>query len=234
MFDLRVGPASRPEIAIECVSDAHTELVRAWKKGNPGGKPHQMNVPGDWALEVSAEANIAKSKKSIEQLLTRLHHDQIQHASCKDDQTTHTGHCKALASLHIESVFCGNRSGSGKVYVSMSLPGGIVNETANGVAEWTSAFLCHERRRDVLFKLDNSGAPGRHVFVIMTSSGDVTGPIAYHFIFTGRLPGVQPKLPPSVTGVWLCPTWAPRGMLFDGIGWQSVAVEALMSADSTT
>ena len=51
MYDLRVGPADAPEIAIECVGAVDAAFTETWNMG-PAKGALQLTVRGNWTVEI--------------------------------------------------------------------------------------------------------------------------------------------------------------------------------------
>jgi hypothetical protein len=75
----------------------------------------------------------------------------------------------------------------------------------------------------VLDKLQRSGAPHRHAFLLVTLIG---APWAVESYLTGsleHLPSQAPDLPEPVTGVWIVSGMGQKGIRWDGNSWQFFA-----------
>jgi hypothetical protein len=108
----------------------------------------------------------------------------------------------------------------GRVY-ALGMPGigGAVDEQGRALPEWVGEFLRDPSRRDMLGKLQRSGAPERHAFVMVSFTG---APWAVESYLAGRLehvPGQAPDLPPPVTGVWVVSGMGHKGVRWDGNRW---------------
>jgi hypothetical protein len=49
MYDLRIGSADAPEIAIECVGAVDSTFTETWNVG-PAREPLQLSITGDWRI----------------------------------------------------------------------------------------------------------------------------------------------------------------------------------------
>jgi hypothetical protein len=110
--------------------------------------------------------------------------------------------------------------GTGKVSLTMPGNGGAVDEYGMAVPGWVGVFLRDPDRQDVLSKLERSGAPERHAFLIVTLIG---APWAVESYLTGsleHLPAQAPDLPAPVTGVWIVLGMGQRGLRWDGNIWK--------------
>jgi hypothetical protein len=107
MFDLRVGPADSPDIAIECVQDTDPDSIRVWKKG-PAQGCHRLQTKGDWVVELSKTCNVASVIEKLGGLLATLHADCVFEASSETFEE--------LRQIGVENVLCENVEGEGRVY----------------------------------------------------------------------------------------------------------------------
>jgi hypothetical protein len=71
MYDLRVGPADAPEVAIECVGAVDSTYTETWNLG-PAKGPLQLSISGDWIVEIAPTARVKTVRERIEQLLQVL------------------------------------------------------------------------------------------------------------------------------------------------------------------
>jgi hypothetical protein len=71
MYDLRVGSADAPEVAIECVGAVDSNFTETWNVG-PGKGPFTFSVKGDWTVTIKAGARVKVVRQRIEQLLQEL------------------------------------------------------------------------------------------------------------------------------------------------------------------
>jgi hypothetical protein len=132
-----------------------------------------------------------------------------------------------LDSLNITRAYCYSLPGTGKVNLFVQGTGGAADSQGNAVPEWVSEFLSDPACEDVLLKLQRSGAPERHAFVIV-SLGGANWPVEYYL--TGaldQLPAEAPSLPQPVTGVWIVGELGKKGqkgLRWDGSAWRRVEV----------
>ena len=74
--------------------------------------------------------------------------------------------------------------------------GGAVDTHGGAMAKWVGEFLRDPKQEDVLRKLQQSGAPERHAFVLVSLAG---APWSVESYLTGEfehLPADAPDLPP--------------------------------------
>jgi len=220
MYDLRIGPADAPELAIECVGAVDPTFTETWNVG-PARGPLELSITGDWTVVIAPKARVKAIRQRIEQLLRELedrgiHNVHVDHWLKWND----TALFDELESLNITHAYCHSLQGMGKVHLGMPGIGGAVDEQGSAVPEWVGEFLCDSARQDVLSKLQLSGAPNRHAFLIVTFAG---APWPVESYLTGELshlPSQAPDLPPPVTGVWVVYGMSRRGLRWDGDAWQ--------------
>jgi hypothetical protein len=219
MYDLRIGPTSAPEIAIECTAAVDPQLTETWNEG-PAKGPLHLRVPGDWYVVIKHDARIKQLKMHLEMLLQDIqklgiYQLNIDHVRCYFELELLT----RIEALGIISAHCYAREGTGKVYLSLLGIGGAVDTYGTSVPQWIKLFLEDKRRSDVIFKLASSGAECCHVF-IFASFGGV--PWAVESYLTGELhcmPKESPNLPEPISEVWLLSTLCSKGVRWNGATW---------------
>ena len=220
MYDFGVGPREHPEIAIECVADADEDLIRTGKKVT---KPSLLPIRGDWHVELSKIARVKSLKKKLPAPLNRLHAAGVFHFDTESNKTNTSVPGAELAALGVESCYCFNPEGSGRVHgITVGLPGGSIDPTGADLSEWVTRFVRRPDQEHRLRKLADSGAIARHLCIIITFNGTSTVPILDHFLGTVTLPKIAPGLPPEATGIWLLALGTGTGMFWDLRGWHVV------------
>ncbi|MDT5124198.1 MAG: hypothetical protein QOC96_3680 [Acidobacteriota bacterium] len=220
MYDLRIGSADAPEIAIECVGAVDPVFTETWNIG-PARGPLELSITGDWIIEIAPNAKVNIIRQRIEGVIQALegraiYNVHMDHWLKWDDVAL----LDDLESLKITYAYCYRRLGTGKVYLTMPGMGGAVDEHGSALPEWTSEFLRAPAQKDVLCKLQRSGAANRHVFVIVSFAG-ATWPVeSYLTSEFNHLPSHAPDLPTPVTGVWVISGMGKRGLRWDGVSWQ--------------
>jgi hypothetical protein len=101
--------------------------------------------------------------------------------------------------------------------------GGFSPLTGDPLAHYLSDWIIDSSRSDNLRKLDASGAPERHLFVVVP--GFSSGSFAVSDLLispSAPLPVVPPALPEQITHVWAASTWdSGDGFRWSpGAGWQ--------------
>lgn len=222
MYDLRVGQADAPELAIECVGAVDPTFTETWNVG-PARGPLALACAGDWTVEIAATARVKTVRERLERLLKELEDRGIHNVNVdfwlKRDAPTLFDE---LESLGITHALCYRILGTGKVHLSMPGRGGAVDDKGSQVAQWLGDFLRDPARSDVLSKLQRSGAKHRHAFVIVSLYG-VPWPVeSYLMGELEYLPIQAPHLPHPVTGAWVISGFGQRGLYWDNSTWQVV------------
>jgi hypothetical protein len=220
MYDLRVGPADAPEFAIECVGAVDQIYTETWNVG-PARGPLQLAVKGDWIVEIAPTARVKAVKRGVERLLQELESRHLYDVYA--DYRLEWQYAELFGkfdSLGITHALCYSQQGGGKVSLTMPGAGGAVDDHGRALPAWVGEFLRDPSRQDVLRKLQRSGAPERHAFLIVTLMG---APWEVESYLTGGLdylPTHAPDVPPPVTGVWIVPGVGGKGIRWDGSAWQ--------------
>lgn len=201
MYDLRIGPPDAPEIAIEVVGAVDPTYTETWNVG-PAKGPLKLSIEGNWIVEIAPTARVKDVKRGIEHLLKRLERDGVYTVDAHS-LSSHSALFDEISGLQVTNASCNRISGSGKVYLTMPGICDWVDDKGDEVPEWLDVFLRDPARKDVLLKLQHSGASYCHVFVIVTSMGATE---AIELYLTGsfeHIPSKAPDLPPPITGAWL-------------------------------
>ena len=220
MYDLRIGPAEAPDVAIECVGAVDATFTETWNIG-PAKGPLKLSLSGDWGIEIAETARVKVIRQRIETLLHQLEDRAIREARTDHwlESQDHTLF-EELTLLGITRIHCNQPQGTGKVNLWMRGTGGAVHREGRALSEWIGKFLSDPARKDVLSKLKRSGAPICHAFVIVNFKG---APWPVESYLTGdlnSLPTQAPTLPQPAAGVWIVSGWAKKGVLWDGKTWQ--------------
>lgn len=220
MYDLRVGPADAPEVAIECVGAVDQTYTETWNIG-PARGPLHLSVKGDWTVEIAPTSRVNAVKKGLEQLLQELEARGLYNVYV--DYRLEWQDAELFGkfdSLKITHALCYSPQGTGKVYLGMPGAGGAVDDQGRAVPEWVGEFLRDASRQDVLSKLQRSGAPDRHAFLIASLMGTPWEVESYLIGDLDHLPSRAPDLPSPVTGVWIVSGMGQKGIRWDGNSWQ--------------
>lgn len=220
MYDLRVGPAEAPEVAIECVGAVDPTYTETWNVG-PAKGSLQLSVSGDWIVEIAPAARVKTVKQHLEQILQGLEARDIYRVNVDWElEWSDPALFNSLNSLSITHASCYTQQGTGKVYLTMPGTGGVVDQHGTAVPGWVGEFLRDSARRDVLSKLERSRAQERHAFLIVTLIGAPWEVESYLIGSLEHLPSQAPDLPAPVTGVWIVLGMGQRGLRWDGNTWK--------------
>ncbi|MFL5385638.1 MAG: hypothetical protein ACJ8GN_24235 [Longimicrobiaceae bacterium] len=225
MYDLRVGPVTAPQIAIECVGAVDPIRTETWNIG-PARGPLWLKVAGDWHVEVKPNASIKAISRRLEASLLYCEEQGLLGFLPVDWLLER--HQKPLfaelSSLGIKSIHCFRPSGRGEVHLGMTGMSGAVDTHGTGLPNWIAEFLRAPERSDVFLKLGRSGAQECHVFVPV-SFGGAGWAVESYLERLGRVgreiesvPSVAPDLPPPVNAVWI--TNSANGLRWNGLCWR--------------
>lgn len=219
MFDLRVGDVDTPEIAIECVGAVNRARVETWNIG-PARGSFSLALTGDWYVVITPETRWKEARARLQDALHMCEASGVRRFTVVDWALKHQ-HPRifdALEGLRIHAIACFREPGSGKVYTTMTGTGGAVDDYGTAVPGWITEFLHDPCQKDVITKLERSGARQRHVFVGVDFMG-VPWPVeSYLGTRTDHLPEMPPSLPPPVDAVWIL--YDRRGVQWGGSKWR--------------
>jgi hypothetical protein len=221
MYDLRVGPADAPELAIECVRAVDPIRAETWSEG-PSKGPLELALRGDWIIVHTRSARMKAIKKRLEPLLRELEDQGLRRFSVERVLMRHDSSLfEELESLGVVSGSCYRLSGTGKVSLTMEGTGGAVDTQGTAVPGWVGQFLRDPAQEDVLCKLQRSGAAEHHAFIPVVLGG-VPWLVDYYLHFTelDQLPTEVPNLPPPVAGVWIVGQFGQKGLRWNGSAWR--------------
>ena len=223
MYDLRIGPADAPELAVECVRAIDPTREETLSVGLAQG-PLELALRGDWVIMHEPSARIKAIKKRLEPLLRELEDRGLSTFSVdRGLRGRDTSLFEELESLDVVYGSCFSLPGTGKVILQMTGTGGVGDSQGTAVPGWVGQFLRHPDREDVIQKLRRSGAAERHAFIIVYPGG-TPFPVEYYFNFTKELdplPTEAPNLPQPVTGVWIVSVLGQKGQ--KGLRWNGSA-----------
>jgi len=153
MYDLRIGPADAPELAVECVGAIDPVRAETWSVGQSEG-PLKLALRGDWIITRTPSARIKAIKKRLEPLLRELEDQGLSEFSVARMPRWHyTSLFEELESLGVVSGSCFRLPGTGKVSLTTPPISGAVDSQGIAVPGWVGQFLRDPDREDVLRKL---------------------------------------------------------------------------------
>jgi hypothetical protein len=177
---------------------------------------------GDWIIEITLNARVSAIRERIEPILRNLEERDVREVRVNYLLGKHDNQLfEALRSLGNRHTYCFRMPGTGQVHMSMEGSGGGVDSAGSALPQWMEEFLRDPQRADVLFKVGQSGAHERWVFVLVGFGG---APWSVDSYLTGELeylPPTEPDLPSPVTGIWVASTFGTHGVRWDGAGWRS-------------
>jgi len=230
MYDLRIGSAAAPDVAIECVGAVDAVGTETWNVG-PGRGPLQLTVKGDWVITISRDARIGTLQQRIEPILRDLEERDVLRVSVGHLYKRHDSRLLLeLESLGIQHASCFRMPGTGRVHWTMEGGVGFVDSEGSALPGWIEEFLRDPEREDVLFKLRQTSAQERWVFVPVALGG---APFSVESYLTGKfeyLPEAGPNLPSPVTGVWVASMVGSHAVRWDGAEWRLFRVKEESSA----
>lgn len=222
MYDLRIGPADAPEVAIECVGAVNSTYTETWNVG-PAKGSLTLPVAGNWIVEISPTARVKTVKQRLTQFLTELEQRAIgviphNHWLLPADELM----LDEMDSIGIVHASRYSAPYSGKVYLTMPGTGGCVDDSGSKLPKWLGDFLRDPAQADVLSKLQKSGTKNCHAFVFARFQGV---PWAVESYLTGSLsevPSDPPDLPPPITEAWVVSGFGDKGLHWNGNIWRVV------------
>lgn len=219
LYDLRVGDVDAPAIAIECVGAVDRIRTETWNIG-PAQGPISLNLARDWHIVLKPHTRVKEVRTRLEHVLGMCEAAAIDGFAPVDWSLKHEyPHIfAALDTLQIDSIASFGEPGTGQVHLGMTGTGGAVDPHGSAVPGWIEVFLHAPNQRDVITKLERSGAASRHVFVGVSFAG-VPWPVeSYLGTRTDRVPATSPNLPPLLDAVWIM--YDRRGLHWDGSKWR--------------
>lgn len=222
MYDLRVGTADAPEIAIEVVGAVDPTYTETWNVG-PAKGPLALPVDGNWTVEIPPTARVKVVKQGLAQFLTKLERRQIFDIT-RDHWLPHSEPllCQEMDNLGITHASCYEMPGIGRVYLTMPGAGGFVDDKGAKLSEWLGDFLRGSRQADVLSKLQRSGAKNCHAVVIAAFVGVPWEVESYLTGSFDEVPVDPPNLPIPVTEAWIVSGFGAKGLHWNGNAWSIV------------
>jgi hypothetical protein len=218
MYDLRIGDAAAPEVAIECVGAVDPIRTETWNIG-PARGPLSLALSGDWHVAIRPDARVKGIRARIEGLLQKCEEQQLTDFLPFDSRPKRMDPSlfSEFTALGIASISCFRAGGYGQVHLGMTGIGGAVDTQGTEVPRWISQFLRAPEREDVLLKLNRSGAAECHVYVPVSFGGVPWAVESYLGRRFEALPSSAPDLPAPVTAVWLA--YGFNGLRWDGTEW---------------
>lgn len=234
MHDLDVYDGPARVAAVEVTAAADGQVIALWKLVNPpGDRWVEPALAGGWMVTLRTDARAKRLRRDLPGLLEQLEAEGIGTVDIDYIRPASPMH-QRLEALGVVRLDQGGTDFPGSIYLTVDLDddrsGGCVADHSNAVVDWVSRFLADGDRADVRGKLERSGAPERHAFVIVPGFSEApfaaADPLARD---DAPAPTIPPTLPAEITHVWVTSTWS-SGWGFrwspPPIGWQRFAKPA--------
>ncbi len=135
MYDLRIGAAEAPDVAIECVGAVDAVGTETWNVG-PGRGPLHLTVKGDWMITIARDAHIRTVRQRIEPILRDLEVRDVRRLSVGHLFNWHDSRLlHELESLGIQHASCISMPGTGRVHITMEGSGGVVDSAGSALPQ---------------------------------------------------------------------------------------------------
>ncbi len=223
MYDLRVGPADAPEMAIEVSGAVDSLQTQTWNTG-PAKGAVQLPIQGDWVVTVEPGFPGHKAAGVLTPILQSVEALGSPNVDLRGQEGSGAHPVAVLmASAKIISLDCIKTAGTGAVYMTMDGFAATGAVGATSLPAWVSDWLVDPVRSDVVSKLLASNAVRKDVF-IAAESGTPDDVLVYLSGLVTNVPATAPVLPSGIDGVWVCPTQWYEGVYWDGSTWRIVWV----------
>ena len=159
LYDLRVGPADAPEIAIECVRAVDRVRTETWNIG-PARGSFSLNLQGDWYVALKPDARLKPIRARLEHLLQVCERHGLNRFAPVDSRLRHVDPSlySAFRSLRISSVRCLRANGLGKVNLGLMASG---DGSTRGVPQCLGGSVTSCPNPSKRMSLGSSGDPVR-------------------------------------------------------------------------
>lgn len=207
--DLRIDYPDRAGY-VEVVADSAQFQWRALDRELDRGN-RTLTVPGlryDWFVYLNERVRVRKLAIRLPDLLHRLERaGELFDHRVDRHRTRSSSFAKEINRLGIDMMAAG-REAVGDAQVNFVLSGAEGPATVDlaRLVEWCGEFLYDPRRADVRRKLAETGAPERHVFVVVSWATEWAVLHALSRDARGMVPDICPPLPAEVTHLWLLGT----------------------------
>jgi hypothetical protein len=220
MHDLTIAYPNGTTGAVEVTAAADAQQLELWKLvGGRGKRWIEPVLIGGWVVRILPSTRARALRQQLPSLLHNLERDHV--GVVRGDKTS-TDVLNALAGqLGIVEAKRGPTAHPGSIYVMpperpLKQMGGFSPATGDPLAQWLGEWIPHPSRADNLQKLARSGAPERHLFLLVP--GFTSAPFAVKDLLMmahAPIPIIPPVLPPEITHVWTMSTWSSG----DGFRW---------------
>jgi len=220
MYDLTITYPDGQIGAVEVTAAVDAQPLALWKLIRHQGKPWiESTLAGGWIVDVKPSARAKNLIRYLPDLLRDLERDSRRVVSGTQASTDQAS--VVAGQLGIVKALQGPTEHPGSIYVMpperpLDQMSGYSPATGDPLARWLSEWVSNPSRADNLWKLERSGAPERHLFVLVP--GFDSGSFAVSDLLItpdAPLPTIPPVLPAEITHVWAASTWDSG----DGFRW---------------
>lgn len=222
MYDLTITYPDGHIGAVEVTAAVDAQPLELWKLTRCQGKPWiEQTLAGGWLVRVKPSARAKNLVHQLPNLLRDLERDGRRVVS--GDQASTDQASIVAGQLGIVQALQGPTERPGSIYIMpperpLEQMGGYSPPTGDPLARWLSEWISNPSRTDNLRKLERSGAPERHLFVLVPDFNSGFFAVSDLLIAPDApLPTIPPALPAAITHVWTASTWDSG----DGFRWST-------------
>jgi hypothetical protein len=220
MYDLTITYPDGRIAAVEVTAAVDAQPLALWKLIRRQGKPWiEPTLAGGWLVRVKPSARAKNLVRHLPDLLRDLEcngQSVVWGNQASADQAS-----VVAGQLGIVQALQGSTERPGSIYIMPperppDQMGGYSPPTGDPLARWLSEWVSNPSRADNLWKLERSGAPERHLFILVPGFDSGSSAVSDLLIAPDApLPTVPPTLPAEITHVWAASTWDSG----DGFRW---------------
>jgi hypothetical protein len=219
MYDLTITYPDGTIGAVEVTAAADRQQVELWKLvGGRGKRWIEPGIAGGWLVRILPSTQAKDLLRQLPGLLGDLERAGLR--DIRGDKTSMDQPSALAGQLSISQASQVTTDYPGSIYVMpperLAQMGGYSPVTGDPLARWLSEWIPDPSRADNLRKLARSGAPERHLFVLVPGFNPAPFAVNELLIAPGApLPTIPPALPAQITHVWTMSTWSSG----DGFRW---------------
>lgn len=212
MYDLTITYPDGHVGAAEVTAAVDAQPLALWKLIRRQGKLWiEPTLAGGWLVRVKPSARAKNLVSQLPELLRDLERNGRRVVSSDHESTDQAS--VVAGQLGIVQALQGTTEYPGSIYIMpperpLEQMGGYSPPTGNPLARWLSEWVTDPSRTDNLWKLQRSGAPERHLFILVP--GFNSGSFAISDLLMAPdapLSTTPPTLPAEITHVWAASTW---------------------------
>ena len=226
MHDLDIWVDGRRVGAVEVSAAVDPSALELWNLVADGDLWTDGSLFGGWRVTVERTASARLLKTHLPSLLHALE-SQGRHRIPAGVRGGWSAEDELAEHLSTRSVHRHDTGTPGSVSVVVGfLPaqsGGAAPQAADGVAAWVGGWLGADHQRDNRAKLARSGAPERHMAVLIAGYSPAPFDVVYALAGdTVAVLTVDPALPSEKTHCWVLSTWnSGQGFRWAPSGWST-------------